>query len=113
MGGVGVPALPQAPLIWQRHRLAGGWRGDHGAINEEELGFPAADLDELIASAEFRDKHASDGELPRLADLMDPVRRAKDLGLGEIRVRPEGAGRCASTARMAELEPRRSKVNCS
>jgi hypothetical protein len=42
------------------------------------------DLDDLIAIAEFGDKHAADDELLRLSDVMDPSRRAKDLGLGEI-----------------------------
>jgi hypothetical protein len=65
------------------------------------------DLDELIAIAEFGDKHAADEELLRLAELMNPVRRARELGLSEI---PEEFGDEAQEAvrqyraRMTELE---------
>jgi hypothetical protein len=65
------------------------------------------DLDELIAMAEFGDKQAADEELLRLASLMDPVRRAKEMGLSQI---PDEFSREAQEAvrqyraRIAELE---------
>jgi hypothetical protein len=74
------------------------------------LGTSGHDVDELIASAEFRDKQAGDEELLRLSALMDPRRRANELGLSEIPdefVQEAHAAPRQYREHMAELERRR------